>query len=213
MARSIINLGMKMETQIKLLTVVPFGGFYESIASHLLDREVKDLIEYSEEEESRDYISAPINYDDVAVNYKGYTLEYSKQYTALYDQAFSGELSIELGLIFESLENPKFYNYETDRIFATLPLQNIQKVLDSVDGVKLAGFILERFTSRSGFSSFYSNDLTDWINKPLKDWDHNEVNTLLEFALSGQAMTDYELDGLYELPAQYVEVKPALLTA
>lgn len=39
--------------------------------------------------------------------------------------------------------------------------------------------IKKRFTSYDGFISFYSNRIEDWLDKPLTEWDHNELGTLL----------------------------------
>ncbi len=47
----------------------------------------------------------------------------------------------------------------------------------------LAQVIKERFTSRDGFLSGYRNELDSWLAKPLRDWDHNELGTLLIAAM------------------------------
>jgi len=53
--------------------------------------------------------------------------------------------------------------------------------------------IAERFTSCSGFISFYSRHLADWLEKPIVDWDHNELGTLLIAAMRA-AGSDVESD-------------------
>ncbi|MBL4761487.1 MAG: hypothetical protein JKY93_02165 [Gammaproteobacteria bacterium] len=195
------------------ITTIPFGGFYESIATHLLDNEFDNLLEKQADEGVTKHDNTPLNSDDLTVDNKGYKDQYSKGYIDVYNQAFDDTVGVELGLAFESLESPTFYNFETDRIFAYISLQKVKELLSSIDGVELAGFILDRFTSRSGFTSFYSNDLVDWINKTLKDWDCNEVGTLLDFCLNSQDMINYELDQLSEIAGGYVEVNPEFLAA
>ncbi|MDQ0317765.1 hypothetical protein [Amorphus orientalis] len=87
-----------------------------------------------------------------------------------------------LGLTFESMSSPQFYNFETDRIFCHVPTDTVKALflLSKRDGhEKLKATIEERCTSRSGFISFYSSDLADWLAKPVEQWDHNELSILL----------------------------------
>jgi len=43
--------------------------------------------------------------------------------------------------------------------------------------------INDRFKSRSGFMSFYDEFVTDWAEKPLNEWDENELSILLPSVL------------------------------
>lgn len=96
---------------------------------------------------------------------------------------------------FEEMTSPREYNFATDRLFASVPLYLMQRLfkLSRDDGHEtLAQIIKERFTSRSGFISHYSNRLADWTGKPLAEWDYNELGTLLlaAFALKGLESED-----------------------
>src|SRR5690606_26269592 len=85
-------------------------------------------------------------------------------------------------LEFESLDSPREYNFCTDRIFCYIPLESAKRLfVISAKGnhKRLKEVIRERFTSRDGFISFYSNNLEEWLDKPLDQWDHNEIGTLL----------------------------------
>lgn len=87
-----------------------------------------------------------------------------------------------IGARFESMESPREYNFTTDSVFADIPLKSLRAIFkrSADDGHEsLSRIIRARFTSRSGFISFYSNDVADWLAKPLRDWDHNELGTLL----------------------------------
>lgn len=87
-----------------------------------------------------------------------------------------------IGLKFESMSSPREYNFETDRLFAFVSLRIMRELFKRSKAEKhatLAAVIRQRFTSRSGFISHYSNYLADWLAKPLADWDHNELATLL----------------------------------
>lgn len=91
-----------------------------------------------------------------------------------------------IGLVFETMTSPREYNFQTDRLFADVPLKVMRELFkrSAADNhAKLSHVIRQRFTSRDGFSSFYSNNLADWIAKPLREWDHNEFGTLIIAAL------------------------------
>lgn len=97
----------------------------------------------------------------------------------------------------EEMTSPREYNFETDRIFARMPLVMAREMFarSKREGHKaLAGIIRDRFTSCSGFVSSYSNDIAEWLEKPLASWDHNEVGTLLLAALALAGVDADELD-------------------
>ena len=56
---------------------------------------------------------------------------------------------------------------------------------------RLAATIKSRFTARDGFSSHYSNDLESWLTKPLRDWNHSELGTLVIAAIELAGADDH----------------------
>lgn len=87
-----------------------------------------------------------------------------------------------IGLKFESMESPRYYNFETDRIFANVSQKTVRELfkLSKTDNHStLAGILKNNCTSYDGFISHYSNKLTDWLEKPLLEWDANELRMLL----------------------------------
>lgn len=83
---------------------------------------------------------------------------------------------------FESMDSPKYYNFSTDRLYMNIPasvMRHMFKLSKADNHATLARVIKERFTSRDGFMSHYENDISDWLEKPLQHWDHNELGTLL----------------------------------
>lgn len=87
---------------------------------------------------------------------------------------------------FESMDSPREYNFTTDRVYADIPLAFMYlffRKSRAENHSTLATVIKERFTSRDGFLSHYPNRLADWLEKPLSDWDHNELETLLLAAM------------------------------
>ena len=165
----------------KLLAVLPFSGFYESIHAANLDDTLEQLFQNDQGD-----------IDDKGIEllnaYTGWTNELLANYCKLYVEAFNHELS--LNLVFESLESPKFYNYTTDRIFIEIAIDELKAIYDKTDKGELAKLVKSKFTSYDGFSSFYSNDLSDWPS--LLDWDHNQIGTLVECYLD-QEDSDFEL--------------------
>ena len=176
---------------------IPFGGFYESLWSGAIDREEESFIENAEETQ-RDETYHPETYQPEHLRLSGEDIseilyrvtQYSEAYSAvarMYVDGFDDWAAEELGtplhsFALEAMTSPREYNFETDRLFCDVPLATMQMLFDrsAAQGhVKLAELIDERFTSRDGFSSFYSSDSADWLAKPLADWDHNEAGTLL----------------------------------
>lgn len=109
---------------------------------------------------------------------------------------------------FESMDSPREYNFTTDRVYAHIPLAVMRHILrqSKAEGhATLARVIADNFTSRDGFSSFYSNDAADWLAKPLQDWDHNELGHLLMAGLA-LAGLDPESDEFgYEVTDKVIE--------
>lgn len=147
-------------------TVVPFfPGFYNSILSDMVDREV----EYELEENEK-------SYDDIED-----TLDYRKAYIEISKQwmyRFNAETG--LNLIFKEIESPREYNFSTDRLIAEISEDDLKKVVASCkENLGIFEDVLdELYTSRSGFIPFYSNDLDDW-DKENDELDHNEIMTYL----------------------------------
>lgn len=175
----------------KLLALIPFSGFYETQWSRLLDSEIEQLVENdAERETSAEYYPPELRLSegeigDFAWEYlktRDAELAIAKDYVHGFNISVSGELGFNLRLAFESLKSPKYYNYETDRIFAHVPAYTARRLfkMSRENGHAALAEIIERdFTSRDGFASHYSNDVEAWLEKPLMQWDHNEIGTLI----------------------------------
>jgi len=170
---------------------IPFMGFYESIHSATIDDQMDSWADYE------------ANYSDNAAEYKALEISESdlfnlrfdctdygvaqREYLESFTRRFIGELSDEAGrdipATFKAMESPKYYNFETDRLFCEIPLSFAESMLADLKGKKggvkiLESAIEERHKSRDGFMSFYRADLATWLKKPVADWDHNELETL-----------------------------------
>lgn len=179
----------------KLIVNLPFDGFYESAYSDIIDREDESWGEYEAEEYEPSW-PEPLQLDasDLAellyhhTDYKGAHNQIARDYVDAFDCVAGEALGISrkgkpsLCLEFESMSSPREYNFETDKIFAYIPAVIVRRLFkisrDNMHAM-LAATIQERFTSCSGFISFYSNDIAAWLEKPVESWDHNELGTLL----------------------------------
>lgn len=177
---------MDPEQEVKSV-VIPFSGFYESEHTALIDDEIEQIFsDYATGCNGKipDEVWGLCDYKSLEL---GYSKEYCENFSAWFRDICEGQ-GIELDdsevFTFESLHSPREYNFTTDRIFAEVPLSLVKKLYDAVfleEGGKAAFIkvIEARFTPCSGFIPFYDNALEPWLAKPIDEWDHNEVNTLL----------------------------------
>jgi hypothetical protein len=147
---------------------LPFQGFYESIH----DMNIDDVIEREE-----------LSHD--SINTKAVRVDYSK----LYAETLSGELSIPF--TFKELVSPRFYNYGTDCIYVDIEKSVLYKLFNEIDMDTLSQLVVDRFTSRDGFHSFYSNDLSEWGE--MYTWEQPQLNLILEVYISEQLDDDWEM--------------------
>ena len=190
-----------------LSTELPFPGFYESLYSHELDSEEEQFCEYRAEEQSDDGIEfneltagefAEIFWD--VTTYDIAHQEIARIHVEVFESVASAELGFKVPLVFEEMSSPRFYNFTTDRVFASISYGRVLRLFalsKKDEHARLAAEIKRRFTSYDGFISSYSNSLDTWLTKPLAKWDHNEVGTLFR-AVLGDVREEVEsnmLDG------------------
>lgn len=150
------------------VTTVPFSGFYCSDHSEMLDWALEDLASNSDGEICLDTMNKlGSNCDWARVH-----LEYAKAYL----KEFAGVFSLDL--TFDRLHSPREYNFETDQIFARIPLKEVRRIWKEVPKDILQQVANERHTSRPGFVSFYSPDFV--TTTPIPEWDHHMIGTLLQ---------------------------------
>jgi hypothetical protein len=154
-------------------TTIPFAGFYYSIHNSNLDDAVEQM--FSDDhgnvnEKLSERVQMECNWSKVF-----------KEYAEAYCENFALHFKLS-SLKFEDLDSPKYYNFSTDRVFAEIDLSEVVRIVSEIELEDFLAHAKEKFTSRDGFSSFYSNDVADW--GPVKDWDHNQVGTLIEFYVS-----------------------------
>jgi hypothetical protein len=173
---------------------LPFDGFYESMWSEEVDHIQEREAEYRCEREREEIADERLHLDESfyhdayfwCADYSDCYLAIARQYVAEFDHMVSEELGFPLCGEFDGMESPREYNFGTDRLFMKVPFATVERLfaISAEDQhMTLASVIAERHTSRSGFISFYDHVLADWLEKPLADWDHNELGTLIRAVL------------------------------
>lgn len=148
--------------------LVPFAGFAGTWHSEAVDHAENQLFQDSN---GRVYNSLLDMFFD-HVSYDDVFQRYAKSYVSTLREL------LELpSLTFKEMVSPMFYNFETDRIFASISRQDLTHTLALVSGERLEQKVREMFTSRPGFCSFYPDNMAGW--PPFDDWDHNHVGAVL----------------------------------
>ena len=168
----------------KLESTIPFYGFYNSPISSDIEHQIGQQIEWDCDIYDLNETEEEILYNNyLIVNRVSFYNEIAEDYTNLYIDALNERLEgFTLKATYKCFESPREYNFETDRIFIEIEenhcidfikyiIKNYKKELEEK--------IKQRFTSRSGFSSFYKNSLDLWP-KDYSEWDHNQIGTCFE---------------------------------
>lgn len=155
-------------------TVIPFMGYYETIHGNCIDLTVENESDYALEELGK--TKKQVEDWEYTIDYQSIRVECSKHYT----EFAKDELGLKT-LLFHDLASPREYNFSTDRIFCTIGQADITRLYDLyINSEAFKALLIEDFTARDGFNPYYSNDVSDWLAKPLEAWDHNEIGTLIQ---------------------------------
>jgi hypothetical protein len=188
---------------------LPFAGFYESEWTRLVDHDEEMAIENEAESElerpegphleAHEIGGVWFNYMDYASAYRAIARDYVDAFNHAWDDCFGWHP----GLVFEKMESPRFYNFETDRVFAYIPRQTIARLVQINRAGKWQSFnkvAADRHTSYDGFISFYSACRADWGR--VSGWDHNQLETLLLAAMDAEGYADNMSDTIFEYVAE-----------
>lgn len=150
-----------------MLSTIPFAGFYSSWH----DQNLEFALEMMFSDDSGKPFPELLNEAYDRVQWHKVYLAYARMYC---DQ-FLHHTGIKAK--YESMESPREYNFTTDRIFVEIEQAEVERLFAAVDKDTLQKFVEERFTSRSGFISFYEPDFEAWGD--VAEWDYNQVGTLV----------------------------------
>lgn len=165
-----------------------FTGFYSTI------------FEASED----NIIESPYKWDDYEFDYAGYHIAMAKACV----NAIEKELKpLNIKVTYQSLSSPKYYNFTNDSINVRYRLgkdsANLlnEYLLKNYDAFTI--YIKDHFTSYDGFMSWYSNNVSDWLNT--KEYTNEKLHltfgTMLEFYFENEGYNQedlyYACDGVY----------------
>lgn len=152
-----------------MLTTIPFSGFYDSLHSSQIDDSIKQMF--------TDRDTGCIENEGLemrvfnACNYGAVYREYARAYC----REFAGKFGVKVQ--YERMKSPREYNFTTDVVFATISESEALRVFNSLDKTEFSKVCVDMFTSRGGFSSFYSPNWENW--GPLETWDHNQLGAVM----------------------------------
>lgn len=147
-----------------MLAIIPFSGFYDSIHDSAMDMALERMLGDSNGDANSglmDYVWRHAGFCDAR-----------KEYAKAYTEAFCAEFKICAQ--FESMQSPREYNFTTDRIFVEIEPSELERIRADVPSDTLSAVAAEWFTSRSGFTSFYSANPAEW-----GETDHNTAGCII----------------------------------
>ncbi|ACE99590.1 hypothetical protein Rpal_1034 [Rhodopseudomonas palustris TIE-1] len=119
---------------------------------------------------------------DKHLDRRKYPIVHSRAFCWAVGGRLSDRLGMPGGLKFKRLLNRHTYGYEADVIVASRPVGSARALvqLSAADGhEKLARAIRDFAKPHHGVPSRYSANHVEWLAKPLRDWDCNELSVLL----------------------------------
>lgn len=146
-----MNASNKIEIQL------PFSGFYYSIHDSYIDNHIECELEYLESEigytnEQLDIIKDKFYDMDYAPIRKAICEHYIKAYNAV----FYDEYGIYLDLEYSQLISPRFYNFESDRLYALINESVFNEVAALINTEDFKVMLKDKFKPQSGFMPFQS---------------------------------------------------------
>lgn len=158
-----------------------FSGFYGSWFETEAENQSMSLCEHYQDEYSED-----IPYDDIEFDYKQFYEDCAEGiYFEIHDELVSRDLVKKMD--FERIVSPKYYNFENDSIYVTIHLadKNVSAIMNYLNKYRedFKEYIEEKYSSRSGFISRYSNDVQDWLCEECLEHSH-KLGSILEFILT-----------------------------
>lgn len=146
-----------MKASNKIAIQVPFSGFYHSIHDMYIDNHIEYEIDYLESElgytdEQLDIIKDRFYMMDYAPIRKAICEHYIKAYNAV----FYDEYDIHLDLEYSQLISPKFYNFETDLLYALIDESIYNEVSALINSEDFKTMLKDKFKQRDGFMPFQS---------------------------------------------------------
>lgn len=180
------------KTQVKDVELPFFCGFYESPFEnyYLIDEAITDTMDRDNER------GLNTVYDDYEFDYKTYRGIIVNSFIKAIKEHLPGWIE---NVSEPELWSPNFYNFQTDKIYATLTLANDwkEKLSDFFDKNKetLRERIKKDYSSRSGFNSFIETDYDTFVENTLSG-ESRYLGIIMQYAI--ELNEDEDADNLYE---------------
>ena len=146
-----------MNTTNKIEIQLPFSGFYYSIHDSYIDNHIECEL---------DYLESELGYTDEqlgTIKDRFYDMDYApirkaicEHYIKAYNAVFYDEYGIYLDLEYSQLISPRFYNFETDRLYALIDESIYNEVTALIKSEDFKVVLKEKFKPQSGFMPFQS---------------------------------------------------------
>ena len=122
---------------------INFGGFYESIHSHIIDTVIASHFDHDDIND--------VNDDDIdTVDINAMQIEYCEQWLDLYKEI------IPFGVGFVGIDSPDYYNYETDKITVRIGTNRVNELIDTLKhDYEFIEWLDDASQSYVGFNSWY----------------------------------------------------------
>lgn len=166
------------------MEIIGFSGMYDSFISEYLDTQLQqDFEETAIFEKIKDFDCMQNLWE--LLNYQKFYTDFSKSLASEYMEELKLNENIKnliKGYDFKELYSPKYYNFETDRIFINAKVSKRQwkKMFEFLEKniEKFDAILKNHFTSYDGFTSYHSNDAKKWIE--LKNIPFSEIYEIKE---------------------------------
>lgn len=171
-------------SKLKFILEVPFfPGHYES---DLTNGDTEYYAVREEQEYYQDELGFACTEDDFEFDYDRRVQDINEVYVSAAFNMLS-EIEMVQSMEFESMTSPKYYNFATDRLWATVKMSadwvSKMRVFIKDNEEWLRNRIHEDWSSRSGFWSFTDNDLDDWYDHLFKEFDEKYISIMLSYML------------------------------
>jgi hypothetical protein len=175
-----------------------FPGFYNTDFDS--DYEEEREIENINEDRRENGFTDEIEWSDCEFDHKAYFNRVSKDFCSNLEHMLK-EKGYVTRLEIEALVSPREYNFTNDSINVVVEL-NTENILNIQDAIfpnwdKFDKYIKDKYTSCSGFSSFYSNVPKDWteMTDSFSDFSKSDhyLGSILEFICQIEEITVFEM--------------------
>lgn len=181
--------------QIKTYLPV-FSGFYGTFwECNDEEREVEHV------NEKRDELGLePIKFNDCNFDYSAYNMRAVKGIAAYLEKNFTEFIS---GIEIEKIVSPREYNFKNDSVDVIISISDNNShairayLFNAMDDFN--NYLKDKYTSRSGFTSFYPNKANEFLQS---DWltDKHKLGSVLDFILNhSHTGDDLELSIYYNI--------------